>query len=144
MNQQLDEEQMSNLITECDVVVDGTDNFDSRYTINRAAYRQRKPLVSGAAIRFEGQVSVFRHDLPDQACYQCVYRAGSATTETCSQTGVIAPLLGIIGSVQALEAIKLITKVGNDLAGRLLLLDGLAMDWHTMKFKKDPKCPVCS
>ena len=144
INKQLDEEEMSSVFAAADVIVDATDNFDTRYMINRAAHATRKPLVSGAAIRFEGQVSVFRHDQADQACYQCVYRAGTSVTETCSQTGVIAPLLGIIGSVQALETIKVITNVGNDLSGRLLLLDSLAMDWHTMKFKKDPKCPVCS
>ena len=144
INKQLDEEEMLSVFATADVIVDATDNFDTRYMINRAAHATRKPLVSGAAIRFEGQVSVFRHDQVDQACYQCVYRAGTSVTETCSQTGVIAPLLGIIGSVQALETIKVITNAGNDLSGRLLLLDSLAMDWHTMKFKKDPKCPVCS
>ena len=144
INEQLDETGMSAIFATADVIVDATDNFDTRYMINRAAHQSRKPLVSGAAIRFEGQVSVFRHDQSDQACYQCIYRAGTTAAETCSQTGVIAPLLGIIGSVQALETIKIITKVGNDLSGRLLLLDSLAMDWHTMKFKKDPKCPVCS
>lgn len=144
INEQLDEPQLSTTFAAADVIVDATDNFDTRYMINRAAYREKKPLVSGAAIRFEGQVSVFRHDQPEQACYQCIYRAGTSVTETCSQTGVIAPLLGIIGSVQALETIKVLTGAGSDLSGRLLLLDSLAMDWHTMKFKKDPKCPVCS
>ena len=139
----LDEKGMLETIKPANIVVDGTDNFETRFMINRVAYQQQKPLVSGAAIRFEGQVSVFRHDLPDQACYQCVYHtAGEA--ETCSQTGVAAPLLGIIGSVQAMEVIKVITGVGNDLSGRLLLLDALAMDWHTMRFKKNPKCAVCS
>ena len=142
INEQLDEAGMTEIIASADIVVDGTDNFDTRFMINRAAYAKRKPLVSGAAIRFEGQVSVYRHDQPDQACYQCVYHA-AGEAETCSQTGVAAPLLGIIGSVQAMEVIKLITNSGNDLAGRLLLLDALAMEWQTMRFKKNPKCPVC-
>ncbi|MEM7465373.1 MAG: molybdopterin-synthase adenylyltransferase MoeB [Pseudomonadota bacterium] len=144
VNEQLNEQDMRALVNSCDVVVDGTDNFDTRYLINRVAYVEKKPHVSGAAIRFEGQVSVFRHDQEHQPCYQCIYHAGVGEAETCSQTGVVAPLLGIIGSVQALETIKVITGAGNDLSGRLLLLDALAMEWHTMRFKKDPKCPVCS
>lgn len=143
INERLDEQAMGSLIEPADVVVDGTDNFETRFMINRATVKQKKPLVSGAAIRFEGQVSVFRNDLQDQPCYQCLYQDNAAVTETCAQTGVVAPLLGIIGSVQALETIKLITGAGNDLCGRLLLLDALAMDWHTMRFKKNPKCPIC-
>ena len=143
VNEKLDQAQIQTLIKPADVVVDGTDNFDTRFLINRATVAEKKPLVSGAAIRFEGQVSVFRNDREDEACYQCLYQDSAAVTETCAQTGVVAPLLGIIGSVQALETIKVITGAGNDLCGRLLLLDALAMDWHTMRFKKNAKCPVC-
>ena len=143
VNEQLNQAQIQTLIASADVVVDGTDNFNTRFLINRATVAEKKPLVSGAAIRFEGQVSVFRNDLENEACYQCLYQDNTAVTETCAQTGVVAPLLGIIGSVQALETIKVITGAGNDLCGRLLLLDALAMDWHTMRFKKNAKCPVC-
>lgn len=143
VNAKLDVEQMHSLIASADVVVDGTDNFETRFMINRATVAAKKPLVSGAAIRFEGQVSVFRNDVDGEPCYQCLYQDNTAVTETCAQTGVVAPLLGIIGSVQALETIKVLTGAGNDLCGRLLLLDALAMDWHTMRFKKNPKCPIC-
>lgn len=144
INQNLDQQGMQAAITAADVVIDGTDNFETRYMINRATIAQKKPLVSGAAIRFEGQVSVFRNDLDSQPCYQCLYHDGAGLAETCTQTGVVAPLLGIIGSIQALETIKLLTNIGEDLNGRLLILDGLSMEWHSMRFKKDPKCPVCN
>lgn len=143
VNDRLDLAQMRSLVAAADVVVDGTDNFETRFMINRATVEEKKPLVSGAAIRFEGQVSVFRNDLTDQPCYQCLYQDNAAVAETCAQTGVVAPLLGIIGSVQALETLKLLTGAGNDLCGRLLLLDALAMDWHTMRFKKNANCPIC-
>jgi len=143
INKSLDDKAMESAISSVDVVVDGTDNFETRFMINRACVKQKKPLVSGAAIRFEGQVSVFRNDLPDEPCYQCLYADAAGVAETCSETGVVAPLLGIIGSIQALETIKLITGAGEDLCGRLLLLDALVMEWHTMRFKKNLKCPVC-
>ncbi len=126
-----------------DVVLDGTDNFPTRFALNQACFDERKPLVSGAAIRFEGQVSVYFPGQGDSPCYRCLYDDSEAVAETCVQTGVIAPLLGIIGSVQALEAIKVLAGAGATLRGRLLLLDGLAMEWHTMRFQRDPRCPVC-
>ena len=144
VNAQLEQSQMEDLIEDATVVIDCTDNFDSRYAINRACFRHRKHLVSGAAIRFEGQVSVFGPGIADEPCYQCLYSASHAAAETCEQTGVAAPLLGIIGSVQAMEALKLIVGTGSALTGRLLLLDALAMEWQNMRFKRDPKCPVCS
>ncbi|MCB1862940.1 MAG: ThiF family adenylyltransferase, partial [Gammaproteobacteria bacterium] len=103
----------------------------------------RTPLVSGAAIRTEGQISVFS-GRPGDPCYRCLYGAGGEMDETCSQNGVLAPLVGIIGSMQAIEAIKVLTGAGNPLIGRLMLLDALHMEWRTVKLKADPKCPVCS
>jgi adenylyltransferase/sulfurtransferase len=131
------------LVADVDVVVDGTDNFPTRYAINAACCRQRRPLVSGAAIRFEGQISVYYPGAPDSPCYRCLYSDESGLNETCTQTGVVAPLLGIIGSVQALETLKVLIGIGEPLKGRLLILDALRMEWHTMRFQRDPACPVC-
>lgn len=135
--------ELESLIARVDVVVDGTDNFPTRFALNAACFHQRKPLVSGAAIRFEGQVSVYYPGQADSPCYRCLYDDGGGTNETCTQTGVVAPLLGIIGSVQALETLKVLMRLGQVLQGRLLLLDALNMEWHTMRFKRDPACPVC-
>ena len=140
----LEGEALEAVIGGVDLVVDGTDNFPTRFGLNAACLRQRKPLVSGAAIRFEGQVSVYFPGQGDSPCYRCLYDDAAGTNETCAQTGVVAPLLGIIGSVQALEALKVLMGVGTPLTGRLLLFDGLQMEWHTMRFKRDPQCPVCS
>ncbi|MSQ69501.1 MAG: molybdopterin-synthase adenylyltransferase MoeB [Gammaproteobacteria bacterium] len=134
---------LDELIEDVDLVVDCTDNFPTRFGLNAACWRARKPLVSGAAIRFEGQVSVYFPGQGDSPCYRCLYDDGPGTTETCSQTGVVAPLLGIIGSVQALETIKVLTGIGEPLTGRLLVLDGLRMEWRNLRFKRAPDCPVC-
>jgi adenylyltransferase/sulfurtransferase len=143
VNEKLDDAGLDEVISGVDVVLDGTDNFTTRFAVNRACYRQRKPLVSGAAIRFEGQVSVYHPGREDSPCYQCLYRDVGEVAQTCAETGVVAPLLGIIGSVQALEALKILAGVGTDLTGRLLLLDALSMDWQQMRFKRDPQCAVC-
>tara|TARA_R110002096_G_scaffold16991_9_gene58445 strand:+ start:3825 stop:4577 length:753 start_codon:yes stop_codon:yes gene_type:complete len=143
VNEKLDDAGLDAVISGVDVVLDGTDNFTTRFAVNRACYRQRKPLVSGAAIRFEGQVSVYHPGREDSPCYQCLYRDVGEVAQTCAETGVVAPLLGIIGSVQALEALKILAGVGTDLTGRLLLLDALSMDWQQMRFKRDPQCAVC-
>jgi molybdopterin-synthase adenylyltransferase len=139
----LDGAELDATIAKVDVVVDGTDNFPTRFALNSACFRARKPLVSGAAIRFEGQVSVYYPGQGDSPCYRCLYDDGGTTNETCTQTGVVAPLLGIIGSIQALETLKVLMQVGEVLKGRLLLLDGLSMEWHSMRFQRDPACPVC-
>jgi len=128
----LEGEALDAVVAGVDLVVDG------------ACLRQRRPLVSGAAIRFEGQVSVYFPGQGESPCYRCLYDDGGGSNETCAQTGVVAPLLGIIGSVQALETLKVLMGIGTPLQGRLLLLDGLQMEWHTMRFKRDPQCPVCS
>jgi adenylyltransferase/sulfurtransferase len=135
--------ELAAVVAGVDVVVDGTDNFPTRFGLNAACHAARKPLVSGAAIRFEGQVSVYYPGQHDSPCYRCLYDDGGGVNETCTQTGVVAPLLGIIGSVQALETLKVLMKIGQRLTGRLLLLDALNMEWHTMRFQRDPACPVC-
>ena len=126
-----------------DVIVDASDNFKTRFAINDASVQTRTPLVSGAAIRFEGQISVFdpRHD--ESPCYRCLYGEELATDETCTANGVIAPLLGIIGSIQANETLKLLMGICETLQGRLILLDALYMEWNEAILKKDPHCPVC-
>jgi adenylyltransferase/sulfurtransferase len=126
-----------------DVVVDASDNLATRFLVNEACVRASVPLVSGAAIRFEGKVLVYRPDVPDAPCYRCLYRSEQEIEESCSESGVLAPLLGIIGSIQALETLKLIIGVGQTLTGRLLLLDARAMEWHCVDLPRNPLCPVC-
>lgn len=138
----LDAENLIEQVKKADVVVDCTDNFATRFAINAACVTAKVPLVSGAAIRLEGQVAVF--DARDEAspCYRCLYEEESDDV-TCAANGVVAPLVGIIGSIQALEVIKLISGFGTNLAGRLLLLDARHMQWREMKLSKDHQCPVC-
>lgn len=132
-------------IAAADVVLDCSDNFATRHAINRACVRYRKPLVSGAAIRFDGQVSVFDLRKPDSPCYHCLFPEGDEVEEVrCAVMGVFAPLTGIIGTTQAAEALKLIVGCGTTLDGRLLLLDGLAMEWRSVSLGRDPGCAVCA
>jgi adenylyltransferase/sulfurtransferase len=126
-----------------DVVLDCSDNFSTRFAINNACVKQQTPLVSGAAIRFEGQVSVFTPGKNDSPCYNCLYSSDGEELQNCATNGVIAPITGIIGSIQALEAMKLIMGIGETLTGRLLLLDGLSMEWSTMNLRRNPACPTC-
>lgn len=127
-----------------DVVLDCSDNFATRHAINRACARHRKPLVSGAAIRFDGQVSVFDLRRADSPCYHCLFPEGKDVEEVrCAVMGVFAPLTGIIGATQAAEALKLIVGCGVSLDGRLLLLDGLGMEWRSISLGRDPDCAVC-
>lgn len=142
--ERLDEEALSRLVSTVDLVVDCTDNFSTRFAVNRACFAHLKPLVSGAAIRTEGQVSVYDPLAPESPCYQCLYKEGEDEALTCSESGVLSPLVGIIGSIQAMEVLKVLASVGESLAGRLLLLDAKTMDWRTLKLRKDPACPVCS
>lgn len=135
----LDEE-----VINADVVIDASDNFKTRFLINEACVRNKTPLVSAAAIRFEGQISVFNPEDENSPCYRCLYNDDAMVTETCTANGVIAPLLGIIGSIQANETLKLLMNTGQTLQGKLLLLDVLNMEWHQPILKKDPDCPVCS
>ncbi|WP_067866563.1 molybdopterin-synthase adenylyltransferase MoeB [Neptuniibacter marinus] len=142
--ERLDESALQRLIATVDLVVDCTDNFTTRFAINRACFRHKKPLVSGAAIRLEGQVAVYDPLKLESPCYQCLYTEGSDEALTCSESGVLSPLVGIIGSIQAMEALKVLASVGESLAGRLMLLDAKSMEWRTLKLRKDPHCSVCS
>ncbi|MEJ2528548.1 MAG: molybdopterin-synthase adenylyltransferase MoeB [Gammaproteobacteria bacterium] len=136
-------EEIAEQVASVDLVVDCTDNFSTRFALNSACVANRTPLVSGAAIRMEGQVSVFTGQ-PGDPCYHCLYGDGSEVNETCSENGVLAPVVGIIGSIQATEAIKVLIGIGTTLNGKLLLLDALHMQWRTLTLKADPDCPVCS
>jgi adenylyltransferase/sulfurtransferase len=138
----LSPEQLEDEIRRAHVVVDASDNFATRYQINAQCVALQTPLVSGAAIRMEGQVAVFLN-LPDSPCYKCLYRDGEDEEQTCSENGVMAPMVGIIGSIQAMETIKVLAGIGTTLDGRLLIVDGLHMETRIMKLKPDPQCPVC-
>ena len=143
IDHRLDEVSLSQHIEQADVVLDASDNFDTRFAINRACVAKKKPLVSGAAIQFDGQISVFDSRNEYCPCYSCLYPDKGEDNLTCSENGILAPVVGIIGSMQALEAIKLICQIGEPLYGRLLLFDALSLQWRTMNLKKDPSCPVC-
>jgi molybdopterin/thiamine biosynthesis adenylyltransferase len=137
--------RLAALVGAADVVLDCSDNFATRHAVNAACVAQRRPLVSGAAVRFDGQIAVF--DLRDahSPCYQCLFPAGGEDGDMrCAVMGVFAPLVGIIGSTQAAEALKLIAAAGTSLAGRLLLLDALSMEWRSLRLKRDPGCAVCA
>jgi len=137
-------ERLEARVADADVVVDCCDNFATRYAVNRACVRQRTPLVSGAAIRFSGQLSVFDSRRENSPCYHCLFPEGEDAEETrCAVMGIFAPLTGIIGAMQAAEALKIISGAGQVAIGRLLLLDGLTMEWRNVKFGKDPQCAVC-
>jgi molybdopterin-synthase adenylyltransferase len=133
------------LVAEADVVLDCTDNFATRHAINRACVDHLKPLVSGAAIRMDGQLSVFDPRLPDNPCYACVFPENSGVEETrCATMGVFAPLVGIVGTLQAAEALKLLVGLGSRLTGRLLMIDGRDMAFNEITLPRNPACAVCS
>jgi molybdopterin/thiamine biosynthesis adenylyltransferase len=139
------EAAMSALIKAADVVLDCSDNFATRYALNRLCFEHQKPLVSGAAIGFEGQVTVYDFRHPKSPCYHCLFPDdGSETEMRCSENGVFSPLVGMIGTTQAAEAMKLLMNIGTSLQGRLMLLDALNMEWRSIKLPKDPACKVCS
>ena len=136
---------LDRLVAQADVVLDCCDNFATRQAVNRACVQHGKPLVSGAAIRMDGQVSVFDPRQADSPCYACVFPPEPAPEETrCATMGVFAPLVGIIGSVQAAEALKLLSHTGSSLAGRLLMLDARHMDWSEVRIARHADCLVCS
>jgi len=137
-------EHLGELVAVADVVLDCCDNFATRHAVNRACVRYRVPLVSGAAIRFSGQLAVFDPRRANSPCYHCLFPEGEEVEETrCAVMGVFAPLTGIIGAMQAAEALKVISGAGEPAIGRLLLFDGLAMQWRSVKFGRDPQCAVC-
>lgn len=144
LQKRLSGSELQALVGEADLVLDCTDNFATRHAINRACVHHRKPLVSGAAIRFDGQISVYDLRRDDAPCYHCLFPEGEDVEEVrCAVMGVFAPLTGIIGTMQAAEALKLAAGIGEALTGRLMLLDALSMEWRTIKFRKDPGCAVC-
>jgi len=142
--ERVDEARLAQLVAAADVVLDCTDNFATRHAVNRACVAQRKPLVSGAAIRFDGQVSVFDPRGGEQPCYSCLFPQDQQFEDVaCAAMGVFAPLVGVVGAMQAAEALKLLLHVGQSLAGRLLMLDGLYMEWTSIAVARNEHCPVC-
>jgi adenylyltransferase/sulfurtransferase len=138
----LNEKALGDEVLAADVVIDATDNFSSRFALNTQCVKNSTPLISGAAIRMEGQVSVF-NKTPNSPCYRCLYKDEGELDASCSNNGVLSPVVGIIGSIQATEAIKVLLDIGACLDGKLLMFDALQMEWRTLKLKKDPACPVC-
>jgi len=139
----LEGDALEQAVLAADVVVDCSDNFATRFLLNEVTQQYKTPLVSAAAIRMEAQITVYDPRQKDQACYRCVYKDKGELQQTCSEQGVLSPLLGIIGSMQALETIKLISGFGETLAGRLMVLDASIMSWQEIKLRQDPLCPIC-
>lgn len=143
LDELLSEREFKPHVAAADVVIDCTDNFATRFALNALCMETGTPLVSGAAIRFEGQVTVFDPRREDCPCYRCLYPDEFEDEETCSRNGILAPVVGMIGATQATEAIKVLAEIGEPLYGRLLLLDALRMEWRSIRLKRDPQCPVC-
>lgn len=143
LNERLSEARLLELVQSVDLVLDCCDNFATRQAVNRACVAGRTPLVSGAAVRFEGQIAVYRPDLPDTPCYACLFDGESANDGACAVFGVFSPLVGIIGTTQAAEALKLLMGIGANASGELLLYDALANEWQRLAFDKNPACRVC-
>ena len=143
LNERLSEARLLELVQSVDLVLDCCDNFATRQAVNRACVAARTPLVSGAAVRFEGQIAVYRPDLPDTPCYACLFDGESANDGACAVFGVFSPLVGIIGTTQAAEALKLLMGIGANASGELLLYDALANEWQRLAFDKNPACRVC-
>ena len=144
IEQRLSALQWQEVIADIDIVVDCSDNFETRFLLNRLCYHLKKPLVSGAAIRFEGQLTVYDARNPQSPCYQCLYSPEAQEALSCSEAGVISPVVGVIGSLQALETIKLVTSVGESLVGRLVLFDAKNHRWRELQLVQDPACPLCA
>ena len=145
IQQKSTEDDFAALVAQADVVIDCSDNFATRYTLNRLCVKLKKPLVSGAALGFEGQITVYDMRSDTSPCYHCLFPDNGEDTDLrCATNGVFAPLVGMIGTTQAAEALKLLMGIGESLQGRLLLLDALAMEWRTIKLSKDPACIVCA
>lgn len=139
----LDTDSLADAVAAVDLVLDCCDNFGTREAVNKACVAARKPLVSGAAIRLEGQLSVFDSRQPTSPCYHCLYGRGSDEDLTCSEAGVLGPLVGLVGSLQALEALKILAGFGEPLVGRLLLVDAMTTRFRELRVKRDPACRVC-
>jgi len=139
----LEGEILNAAVADTDLVIDCSDNFSTRFAVNRACVENQKTLLSGAVIRMEGQLSVFNGYMRDRPCYQCLYQPDAYDDETCTSSGVLGPAVGVIGSLLATEAVKVIIGIGDTLEGRLLLFDAMAMRFNELKLKKDPDCTVC-
>ena len=145
VNQRADAALLDELVAQADVVLDCSDNFTTRHAVNRACVAHGRPLVAGAAIRFDGQISVYDPRVAQAPCYACVFAPDQAFEETrCATMGVFAPLVGIIGTMQAAEALKLLAGIGSSLAGRLQMLDARSMEWTEIRLPRNPACPVCA
>lgn len=140
----LNEDNIDKWVKACDVVLDGTDNFESRFKINQACVIQHTPLISAAVIRFEGQLSVFKGHEKNQPCYQCLYPSTGNNDENCVDNGILAPVAGMLGSLQALQALKVILNLGEQLTGKLMLVDALDLSFKTIQLNKDKHCPICN
>ncbi len=143
IDKRLNDDELKTLIADHTLVLDASDNVETRNQLNRLCYTLKKPLVSGAAIRMEGQVSVFTYQDESQPCYQCLSALFGSGALSCVEAGVMAPVVGIIGAVQAMEAIKVIASYGKPKQGKILILDALTMSWREMNLMKMPTCPVC-
>lgn len=144
LKSRVDADTLDALVQQADVVLDCCDNFKTRHAVNAACVRHQKPLVSGAAIQFDGQISVYDKRTADAPCYACIFPPEATFEEVrCSTMGVFAPLVGIVGSMQAAEALKLLIGTGRSLSGRLLMLDGRAMEWSDIRMPRNPGCSVC-
>jgi Dinucleotide-utilizing enzymes involved in molybdopterin and thiamine biosynthesis family 2 len=139
----LNENNLNSWISEVDVVLDGTDNFDTRFKVNKACVEEKKPLVSAAVIRFEGQLSVFKGYEKHQPCYQCLYSVEGNSDENCVENGILAPVAGVMGSLQALQAIKVVLNLGEQLVGKLMIIDALDLTFRNIKISKDSACKIC-
>jgi adenylyltransferase/sulfurtransferase len=142
IGRRLEGELLQEQVAASDAVVDGSDNFATRFAVNAACVATGRPLIAGAVIRWEGQVSVYT-GRPGDPCYRCLYGNGGQVEDTCSENGILAPVAGIVGSIQATETLKVLSGVGTTLAGRLLILDALEMRFRTLTLTRDPACPVC-
>jgi adenylyltransferase/sulfurtransferase len=144
LDERVGPERLAALVRTADVVLDCSDNFATRHALNKACVAARKPLVSGAGIRFDGQVAVFDLRREGAPCYNCLFAEDARSEEErCATLGVFAPLVGIIGTFQAAEAVKLVAGIGESLAGRLMMFDALASRWHEVRLMRDPACRVC-
>ena len=142
IGRKLEAELLQEQVAASDAVVDASDNFATRFAVNAACVATGRPLIAGAVIRWEGQVSVYT-GRPGDPCYRCLYGNGGEVEDTCSENGILAPVAGIVGSIQATETLKVLSGVGTTLAGRLLILDALEMRFRTLTLTRDPACPVC-
>jgi len=143
LSHKLDASELTRYIQRSDVVVDCSDNFATRFLLNRCCFETKIPLVSGAAIRFEGQLTTFHYENETDACYACLYSGTGEDDQSCSANGVLSPVVGVIGSLQAVEVIKLITGIGETLRNRLMVFDAFTQEMRVVKYKPDSHCLVC-